>query len=133
MIQALRKRWFPATQDAAGFSLIEVLIALTIFSIGILGIAAMQITSMGSNTDARRVTDASTLAVDRLERLMATDYDSIASGNTTQSAYTVNWVVAEVDSDGNGTNDSKNITVTVNWSDMGAARDVVIENIIAEQ
>ena len=61
--------------DQRGFTLIEILIAITIFAIGILAVASMQISSINGNADAQRITDASTIAQDQLEELMALDYN----------------------------------------------------------
>ena len=52
-----------------GFTLIEVMIAVAIFSIGILATWALQTGSTRGNTKARHLTSAATLASDRLERL----------------------------------------------------------------
>lgn len=57
-----------------GFTLIEVLIAVTLLVIGILAVASMQITSLQGNNFAIRVTEASTWAGDSLETLMARSY-----------------------------------------------------------
>jgi len=61
--------------DNNGFTLIEILIAITVFAIGILALGSMQISSMNGNADAQRITDASVLAQDQLEEVMALDYD----------------------------------------------------------
>ena len=58
-----------------GFTLIEVLIALTILSIGVLAVAAMQIGAIKGNTSASGLTEASTLAQDKLEELLGVNYD----------------------------------------------------------
>jgi prepilin-type N-terminal cleavage/methylation domain-containing protein len=58
-----------------GFTLIEVLIAMAIFSIGILAVGTLQITSTNSNASARIHTEEYTWVVDRIERMTALDYD----------------------------------------------------------
>ncbi len=60
-----------------GLSIIEVVFALSIFAIGILAVTTLSISAVNSNASARRLTDATTLAEDRLERLAALPYDDI--------------------------------------------------------
>ena len=62
----------------AGFSLIEVLIALTVFAVGILAVASMQSTATGGNAKARYISEATGWAVDRMEVLLNLDYDDAA-------------------------------------------------------
>jgi prepilin-type N-terminal cleavage/methylation domain-containing protein len=57
-----------------GFTLIEVMIAIAIFSIGILATWALQTGSTRGNTKARHLTSAATYAADRLERLVHLPY-----------------------------------------------------------
>jgi len=101
-----------------GYSLIEVLIALGIFSIGILGVAAMQISGTSSNSTARKITDATYYAEDKLETLISlpwADADLVAGTHTeaTPDGYTIEWIVTDADLDANGTNDSRIINLTV--------------------
>ena len=58
-----------------GYTLIEVLIAMAIFAIGILAIFSMQITATGSNALARGLTENYTAAMDKVEELLALPYD----------------------------------------------------------
>ena len=53
----------------AGFTLIEVLFAVVFLSIGLLGIAAMQDIALSRNVDGRRLTVATNLAGEMLERV----------------------------------------------------------------
>ena len=59
-----------------GFTLIEVLIAIVILAVGILGVATMQISSLNGNSNAIRITDSATWGGDALEGLMGEAYDS---------------------------------------------------------
>ena len=59
----------------SGFTLIEILIAIAIFAIGILAVSAMQISSVKGNAIARGVTEKASLAADRMEKLLALPYD----------------------------------------------------------
>lgn len=63
-------------KGTAGFTLIEVIIGLCIFSIGIMAVYGMQLQSVQMNANARRLTEASSAARDVLERLKGLDYDS---------------------------------------------------------
>ena len=80
-----------------GFSLVEVLVALLVLSIGLLGLAALQTTSMQYNTGSYFRTQATFLAYDIIDRMRANN-------------------AAVVDSDGNGYDQptSSAVTVTVN-------------------
>jgi prepilin-type N-terminal cleavage/methylation domain-containing protein len=57
-----------------GFTLIEVLIAIALLTIGILGAATMQIAAIDGNSTAIRLTEAATWAEDELETLMGRSY-----------------------------------------------------------
>jgi type IV pilus assembly protein PilV len=59
------------TQKLAGFTLIEVLVTIVILSVGLLGMAALQITGVRSATGATSRTQATLLADDIVERMRA--------------------------------------------------------------
>ena len=108
-----------------GFTLLEVLIAMAIFAIGILAVGAMQINSINGNASARRATEAATWAADRVERLIALPYNdpdlNVADAAAPHQApdegiYRISWTVAESDSNGDGVNDIKTIEVRVDWT-----------------
>lgn len=59
------------SRRASGFSLIEILVALFVFAIGILTVAGLQIVSKRTNFDAVQRTSATYLAYDIIERMRA--------------------------------------------------------------
>ena len=61
--------------NPAGLTLLETIIALLIFSVAVLGVAAMQISSMHSNGMARRATCDSVSASEFLETILSLPYD----------------------------------------------------------
>jgi len=60
-----------AVSPQSGFSLLEVLIAVVILSVGLLGLAGMQVTSLKYVTSSLQRTQATSLAYDILDRLRA--------------------------------------------------------------
>jgi len=82
-----------------GFTLIEVLIAMAIFSLGMLAVGTLQITSTNSNASARIHTEEYTWVVDRIEQLTGLDYDhgDLDPGDHTvdRDPYTVSWTVVD--------------------------------------
>jgi len=107
-----------------GFTLIEVLIAITIFAVGLLAIAAMQNSAILMNSTAGKLTNLSTSGMDKIEELSALPYTdpwletagnppgNDSAGNTHQEVsgdYTISWTVI----DDNPLTSTKNITVTV--------------------
>jgi prepilin-type N-terminal cleavage/methylation domain-containing protein len=84
-----------------GFTLLEVMIALAVFAIGILAVSAMQINSINVNAGARMQTEATSVATDAMERLLALPYDhnqldadvTLNPHSQVVGAYTVEWTV----------------------------------------
>jgi type IV pilus assembly protein PilV len=64
-----------------GFSLIEVLVALTILAVGLLGLAMFQITAIKGNAIASKWTIATERAQDQIERFRHTGWDNIVSSS----------------------------------------------------
>lgn len=58
-----------------GFTLVEVLVAITIFAIGLLALAGMQITAISGGSTSQRVTAAVGLADGIVQNLLARDAD----------------------------------------------------------
>jgi prepilin-type N-terminal cleavage/methylation domain-containing protein len=85
-----------------GFTLIEVLVALTIFAVGLLAIAALQTSAIRMNSTGDRLTEISTLGIDKYEELMSlpfTDPQLAVGGPYTDpnppAGYTVRWTVVQ--------------------------------------
>ena len=111
-----------------GLTLIEVIFALSIFAIGILAVSTLAISSVNSNASSRRLTEATTLAEDRLERLMTLPYDTISDGQTNDSGYNITWTVLEDDI----IDKSKSITVTVTRAGGLKETNVAIHHLISK-
>ena len=103
----------------AGFTLVEAMVALVVFSIGILGLAALAPVGTRAVSNAGRQTRASELCSNTAENLLALAYDDsdITSGahndpsNPYPGKYYVSWNVEDDQPVAN----SKRITVTVRW------------------
>jgi prepilin-type N-terminal cleavage/methylation domain-containing protein len=107
--------------DSRGFSLPEVLIAISIFAIGFLAAAAMQIYASNHNRKASEATEATAIGSLHIERLMSlnfghADLDIGDSLPDTEGKYTIQWSVAASDLNADGFDDAKTIELTVSWN-----------------
>lgn len=100
-----------------GFSLIEVLIALLILSVTLLGLASLMATTIKYNSFGGHMTEATNFAQDRLEQLKTTPWKTLASGfdqmtGSTGIVYSRNWKVVP-----NPDDTLRTVTITINWTD----------------
>lgn len=65
--------------DSRGFSLIEVLLGISVFMIGMLGVTALNISSMKSTAFSGNLSEATLIGASKIEELMAQDFDDPAS------------------------------------------------------
>ena len=143
--KALNSTW------SKGFTLMEVLIGLAIFSIGILGVAAMQISATNGNSLAGRITSNMTWAFDRVEELMALPYtdaalsagdhsvtagsdgiDNNSDGEIDEAGETGNISMQWTVTDDMPMNRTKTIQITVTRTGPGGSRTVTLTQVIPE-
>ncbi len=126
------------TEREKGFTLLEVIIAMAILSIGLLAIGYMQITAIDSNSTGNRITEGTSLAQDKLEELIThrmTHIDLNQAGNphTDQShpGYTITWNVTDnpMGTDGVQITNGKLIVMTCQWLDRGRQKQTELRFI----
>ena len=76
---------------ANGFTLLEVVVALTVLSFGLLGGAAAMSVAYRMVNNGVRFTKAAALAAERLEILQATVCQGLANGAEVRGPYRVVW------------------------------------------
>jgi type IV pilus assembly protein PilV len=110
----------------SGFMLVELLIAVVVLSIGILAMMTMQVTSIRTNSSARRITQSATIGADFVEKLMGLPYvhDQLAPNSTdsfVDGRYTITWAVS---ADHAPIENVKTINVTVTCEEAGQQRSM---------
>ena len=88
----------------AGFSLIEVLLALTILAIGLLGLALLQTTAIQGNAIASKSSIAVQVAQDKLEWFRTQPWAGITSSGTISDNATASVVYATLPGNPGGDN-----------------------------
>jgi len=111
--------------NQSGFTLLEVLIAISILTVGLLGVAQMQIMGIKGNYFSGNTTTALTLAEEKMEDLLGKSYSDaeLTNGNhpdtnnpideTGQAGgtYSRMWIVT----DNTPITDTKTVMVNVSW------------------
>ena len=133
-----------------GFTLVEVILAVALLVFGILAVASMQGFALRGNSFGITVTEGTTLAADRLEKLMAlgydhsslldTDGDGIAGLDDATDAtadqkatvvrakrtYTLYWNVA----DNAVIDNTKTLNLIAIWTDHGVEKRAAMQRVI---
>ena len=118
-----KPRLIPGVASSAGFTLIEVLASLGIFTVAILGLAVGATSVIRANQTALYSTIATDLAQDKLEELKGNTGTTIAAGgpvtNTVNGVtFTRSWTVASPCTVGGmPVVTLRCINLTVTWSD----------------
>jgi len=116
-----------------GFSLIEVLVAMAIFSIGILAVGTLILSTNRNNTHGDFMTQATMMARAKIEeKKREADAGTLSVGTETES---------NIDLQGNAggmytrvcavsaAGTSRQIQVTVSWTRLGQSRSVVLRTL----
>lgn len=111
----------------AGFTMVEVLVALALTGVAMSGLLALFGKASASSRYSRRATEATVLAQDQIERLRANG----STGTGTQANITVNgdpngmftrkWTVTENAA-------YADLVVTVSWDDEGDDRKLTVRS-----
>lgn len=134
----MRQRLTPSSHQR-GATLIEVLVAMLILSVGLLGLAGMQMTALQSNQSAYYRSQATVLAYDVIDRMRANRadalngvYDIALKNETCDSALEASGTLAQrdvaewlnslscqlsADARGSVVRDGRLFTVSIEWND----------------
>lgn len=140
---------YPSRHSQRGFTLIEILVTLVLISVGLLGVAALQLTTLRGNQESYVRSQASVLVADILDRMRANpvafragrydaDFDSVTSTDVRASADLAEWQ-GLIDRSLPGTDGQASgrivrtqagnrfvVTITVRWNERseGSGRDI---------
>jgi type IV pilus assembly protein PilV len=115
------------------FTLIEIMIALVVLSVGLVALAGLQISAIKGNAFSKRMTTAVTIANARLEEIKNTAYANIQSESSTQvSASNMNFTRQVTVNNDSPVLNTKMVNVTVTWKDGSKSHTVPISTIISQ-
>jgi prepilin-type N-terminal cleavage/methylation domain-containing protein len=115
---------------AEGFSLVELMIAITLIGIGILSLAMLFPVSMRKVNRGDLESRATFQAEAKIEELKRTPWANLvtaASADTVETVFVRNWTV-QVDSPVQG---MKTVSVTVNWADGQGPRSILLSSYLS--
>jgi len=102
-----------------GFSLLELLVALVILSLSLVALAGLMTTTTKNNAFGNYITEAATLAQDKLEEIRALPWNNISGYSdikegSTGIKYKRIWEVRDLNLN------LKEVEVTIQWSDSSS-------------
>jgi len=77
-----------------GFTLVEIIVAMIILTVGVLGLASTTVYVVRQTTMAELSTERTAALQTVVERLRASDYDALASGSDSVGVFEVTWSVS---------------------------------------
>ena len=127
-------KWKPVLPGAnQGFSLIEVLIAMAIFSIGVLAVGTLILSTTRNNTNCNIMTQATMLARAKIEeKKREADAGPLSLTPETETNIDEQGNPGGIytrDCDISSVGNSRQIQVTVSWTRLGQSRSVVLTTL----
>lgn len=128
----------------AGMTLVEILVGMTVFAIGVMSLTRIMFQAMHANVRSKHVVVATNLAHQRMEQILSSmrydnitsaafpteDYGSLEGGSADYAVY--RRVVAIADStDALGSSVMKDVTVRVEWRESNGQRNMQIRSSIS--
>ena len=98
--------------DNSAFSLLEVVLSLAIFSIGIVGLYSVQTRTIGQNYTSNRITTAVNWGAEKVEDLLALSYQDLKDTNNNGTAGLADSTTATAD----GSETSPDGVYTLLWN-----------------
>lgn len=134
-----KEKWYMLTSCEAiekrskekGFTLIEAMIGIFVFTVGILAVMSVQNASLSSNSMARGTTEGAAFAADVIETLRTMDYgiDSELTDGThappASDRYSISYAIerdAIIDN-------TMLISVTISWMEGGTPKSLTLDYI----
>lgn len=120
----------PHMKPENGFTMVEVMIAILLTAIAVVGIMALFMTEMKASSYSRHATEATVLAADKLEKLRtmsspATGTDPLNPldpNGATGGIYSRSWQVTSVGSPAT----YMDVAVTISWDENGVTKSVTL-------
>ena len=116
-------------QRGKAFTLIEVVVAMVVFSLGFMGVLGLTLWFVRADVFNARMSNALALGQSRMEILMYTDPSDLAGGSSSSNEFSCVWAV-----DSPFTNmDLHALSVDVSWEDgRGQTHQVSLNSLMSE-
>ncbi|MFY9168111.1 MAG: prepilin-type N-terminal cleavage/methylation domain-containing protein [Desulfomonilia bacterium] len=128
-----------------GFTLVELAVAILVFSLGILGIAKLQMMAVQGNAFSMQITEGICVAQNTIERLMDLPQTSTSLGGEADLSdgpyqhdgptqiqrnmvFKTQWLVSQV-----GTTGLRQVDVQVSWEEKGTPHAITLSFIKGKQ
>jgi len=109
------------SRGEAGFTIVEILVAIVILTVGLLAMANMHVLAMFVNSSARNVTESTALAQSRMEQLVRLPFDNAElapTGGFVDEAAPVGIFTVSKNIQDLGGNKVRRIDVRVRWREI---------------
>ncbi len=116
-----------------GFSLVELMVALAIFMIAVLGMAPLLVTHIRVNSQNQLRTVAQDIAVEEMDRLQVMDYPDLAAVSSDPTTEKVVYSLVRTIETNQPSTDQTRIRVAVSWSHQGDSKNYQIVSVRTAQ
>lgn len=136
MKKLLRNRHRQVKNSQRGFTLLEVLVAILILTIGLLGTAGLTTGVIKGNHYSKNVTSATAAAQTKMEAIKSGGYSNATTTNfpsDTVSMGGMSFTRTIAITNSSPATNMKTVSVTVSWTEANAtSRSVNLQTILAE-